>query len=172
MKMRGGGKVLRIINRTEEISFPKLMEVYSESIENTAAQEWPNLPKGIALHQVDQDFRGYLHEVFFRTPNAAYAIWELDGSYVSALRVEPYLDGLLIEALETTPCHRRKGYAKDLLQAVLRHYTGKKIYSHIERRNYASISVHRSCGFRLIKDHAVFIDGSVSYRSDTFCFEA
>jgi GNAT superfamily N-acetyltransferase len=124
-----------------------------------------------ALQQAEEEHRAYLQEVFFRTPGAVLALWEEAGKYVSALRLEPYRDGLLLEALETAPAERRKGYAGKLIQAVQERFAQEKIYSHVSKRNIPSLRTHEVCGFRRIAENAVYADGSVTSRSCTLCWE-
>lgn len=93
------------------------------------------------------------------------------GEYISALRLEPYKDGLLLEALETAPRHRRKGYGYQLLKAVLNAFPDRKIYSHVSKRNVPSLAIHEKCGFRKISDAAAYIDGSVNERAVTLCYQ-
>ena len=154
-----------------ELSFSSLMEVYMEGNLEKAREEWPNLPQQFALQQAEQEFYLYLKEVFFRTEGACYWVWVEKGKYVSALRLEPYRDGLLLEALETHPEYRRQGYGKTLVQGVLAENPGKKIYSHIHKKNLASIGLHEACGFEKLLDYAAYIDGSVNYRAWTYCKE-
>jgi GNAT superfamily N-acetyltransferase len=78
---------------------------------------------------------------------------------------------LLLEALETHPPHRRKGYAEQLIYAVLEKYRPEKLYSHISHRNGPSIGVHQKCGFRKISDAARYADGSVNSRCGTYLYE-
>lgn len=155
-----------------ELSFEKLMEVYAEGNLENGAQFWPEEPEGRRLQLAEQGFYQYLQEDFFRTPGAVYAVWQENGEYVSALRLEPYQDGLLLEALETAPNKRRMGYAKKLIQAVLIYLKCRgvgKVYSHVGKRNTASQAAHAACGFQKALDYAVYVDGSVSRRSDTLC---
>lgn len=157
-----------------ELRFPELMELYADS-NREAAADWPDLPPLFALELAERDHRQYLQGVFFRTPGAMMAVWETQGSYVSALRLEPYRDGLLLAGLETAPAHRKKGYAGILIRAVQTHLRQQgpvKLYSHVSKRNTASLRTHESCGFRQIADGAVFINGSVDYRSNTLLYEA
>ena len=147
------------------------MEVYADSNAEKAS-DWPNLPHGYALTLAEQDFRQYLDEVFFRTSGAICALWEESGKYVSVLRLEPYKDGLLLEGLETHPDHRKKGYAAKLVTAVQQQLGSVKMYSHVSKRNTASLKTHEKCGFLQISDHAVYINGSVDYRCCTLLYEA
>lgn len=157
-----------------DLQFGALMEVYADSNEEKAS-DWPNLPRGFALILTEQDFRQYLQEVFFPTAGALCAVWEEQGRYVSALRLEPYRDGLLLEALETKPDQRGKGYAQTLIREIQHHLAQQepvKLYSHIAKRNSASRSVHEKCGFRVVSDHAVYINGSVDFQCDTWLYES
>ena len=166
--------MLIIAKSMRDLRIGELMEVYAQSnLEKTS--DWPNLPKGFALQLAEQDFRQYLQEVFFRTQGAICGIWQVNGKYVSALRLEPYRDGLLLEGLETAPDFRRKGYAAMLIQAVqqfLREQGAVKLYSHVEKRNIASLNTHFSCDFQIVSDCAVYINGNMDYRCYTLVYEA
>ena len=81
--------------------------------------------------------------------------------------MEPYCDGYLLEAVETEKAERRKGYARCLLDAVLRSGRVQIVYAHIYKNNRASLVLHRSCGFQPHQDYAAFIDGTVSANACT-----
>lgn len=152
-----------------EIHFRRLMEVYEDSCRENGEEFWPNETPERQLALAEDGFYDYLTGSFFRTKGAVYAIWQAEGRYVSALRLEPYRDGLLLEALETAPDRRQKGYAGKLIRSVLEQYNDMKIYSHVGKRNTASLRTHETCGFRRILEHAVYIDGSVNGRCCTLC---
>lgn len=158
-----------IAKSLQELDFCQLMEVYEEGNQENGMEFWPDLPQGQQILRAEQDFYQYLRECFFTTEGAVYALWEVDGAYVSALRLEPYQDGLLLEALETAPQRRRMGYASQLIRAVLEQVGEQKVYSHVSKRNTASLRTHASCGFHRILEHAVYADGSVLTSSCTFC---
>ena len=161
--------MLYIARSLKELDFARLMEVYEEGNLENGEELWPELPEGLRLIRAEQAFHQYLRECFFVTPGAVYCLW-LEGSrYVSALRLEPYRDGLLLEALETAPGLRRRGYACALIEAMLREFGEKKIYSHVSKRNMASLRTHEACGFHRIAEHAVYADGSVMQNHVTFC---
>ena len=163
--------MLLIAEKMKELSFSMLMEVYLEGNMEKASEDWPHLPEAFGLQQAELDFYLYLKDVFFNTPGASCSVWQHNGKYISALRLEPYMDGLLLEALETKPDYRGQGYAKTLVKAVLEANPGRKIYSHIHKSNVPSIRTHLACGFRKILDHAAYIDGSVNHRASTFLYE-
>ena len=155
----------------KDLSFGKLMEVYSEGNLENGCDLWPDEPEARQLALAEQEFYSYLRQVFFKTEGAVYLILEEKGRYVSALRLEPYRDGLLLEALETAPEYRKKGHAAALLQSALR-YAGKaKVYSHVGKKNTASLRTHEKCGFARILDYAVYADGSVNDRCCTLLHE-
>ena len=163
--------MLILAQSIRDLSFSKLMGVYIEGNLENAEEFYPDLPEGQKLMQAEQDFYQYLNEVFFRTSGAVYAIWEEQGAYVSALRLEPYRDGLLLEALETAPSRRRQGCGVQLIKAVQEQFPNQRIYSHVSKKNAASLRVHEKCGFRRISEYAVYIDGSVNRRACTLCWE-
>ena len=61
----------------------------------------------------------FLKNDFFNKTDAAYLVLEMEGVWVSALRTCMTQKGLYcLEALETHPDHRRKGYGSMLLSGV------------------------------------------------------
>lgn len=165
--------MLKTYVRLGEIEFGKLMDVYYEGNRENAEDRYPYEDVHVGILKAEQDFYQYLRESFFGVEGAVYAVWEEQGKYLSALRLEPYADGLLLEALETHPDYRRKGYAKKLIEAVLVDLKDKgieKIYSHINKRNVGSLQTHLSCGFQRICEQATYIDGSVTRSSCTMVF--
>ena len=157
---------VKIANALRELDFAALMAVYEEGNRENAARFYPDeeLSRGIFLQE--QDFYDYLTD-FFREENAFYAVLEAGGTYVSALRCEPYQDGLLVEALETAPGARGRGFAGRLLREVQEFVGDTPLYSHVGKGNVPSLRVHLRCGFSQVLEHAVYIDGSVSQRAVT-----
>ena len=163
--------MILVFENLKEISFSQLMMVYEEGNRENGAEFWPDMEEGQRILRAEQAFYQYLREIFFPTENARYYVWVEQGNYVSALRLEPYRDGLLLEALETAPSMRKMGCAVKLIHAVQEQLPHGKIYSHVSKRNLASLKTHAKCGFRRIAEYAVEIDGSVSNRSCTLCWE-
>ena len=164
-----GAFMLYIAKKLRDLDFRQLMDVYREGNLENAAEIFPNAPENQWLLLAEQSFYQYLREIFFSTEGAFYAIWVERGRYVSALRLEPYRDGLLLEALETAPEERRKGYAQELIHAVISYVGDVKVYSHVGKKNIASLAVHKKCGFHRILEYAAYADGSVLQSSCTFC---
>ena len=155
-----------------ELDFERLMAVYREGNRENALDLYPDMPVEAAQRRAEQDFREYLQEDFFVHKGACYCVWEESGQYLSALRLEPWQDGLLLEALETHPDFRKQGYAKKLILAVQLELTGKRVYSHVSKKNKASLATHQSCGFSIIRDFVRMLDGTVSSRSWTLMWQA
>lgn len=157
--------MLLLVDKISKLHFSKLMQVYAESNRENADEMWQELPAEQRIARVEQDFYTYLRDVFFGVEGSFYCIWEENGRYISALRLEPYRDGLLLEALETEPTFRQRGYAQKLMRAVVELLAEKnvnKLCSHVGKKNIASLATHAQAGFRRISETATYIDGSVN----------
>lgn len=107
---------------------------------------------------------------YFSEHIGGYALWQEDKDYVCALRFEPYRDGILLSCLQTRQDSRRKGFAQKLILSLHAHFR-KPLYSHVEKKNTASRSLHSKCGFEMISDTAVLLDGTVTSRYETLCLK-
>lgn len=153
--------MLVFINNIQDIKYGSLMGVYEQELQAAARRDYPHLPPSAALFEAQQDFYAYLKDVFFKTEGTLLAVWQMEGEYASALRLEPYEDGYLLCGICTALACRRQGYARSLLTGTLaRLPEGTKIYSHVEKYNQASIELHRSCGFENIQDGVKMLNGS------------
>ena len=157
--------MLRVITKMGQLPFGALKQIYIQSNKEAANLDYPNRPDG--LLQAEADFYDYLKNGFFQVEGAYYCLWDVNGKPVSALRLEPYRDGLRLTGLETDPEQRGMGYAGALMAAALASID-KPVYSHIERNNLASVRAHEKCGFKKITNFAVLLDGSVSQNADTY----
>lgn len=160
-----------IFRRLKELDFAQLMLVYEEGNQNNGKKKYPHLSEDEQIKRVEMDLYDYLQQDFFRKENAFYGVLILENQYVCALRMEPYLDGFLLEALETRPHFRNCGYATQLLKSVLAEMGDVRVYSHVKSHNFASLNVHKKCGFIEIKDYARYLDGSVSANAVTLCYQ-
>ena len=157
-----------------ELSFEQLMAVYREGNEENGRILAPFDSQAQQIRLAEEDFYSYLQDVFFRVPGAMYAVWTVQGRYVSALRLEPYRDGLLLEALETAPQERGRGYAVALIRAVQEWLGAQgqvKLYSHVSKSNTPSMKTHLRCGFHIVSDTAVYLDGSADSRAYTMQYK-
>lgn len=160
--------MLKVFDHCDHIDFRQLMDVYEQWNYAYGKGKYPKLSGNLQILYAEQDFYDFLL-LFFTTKNAKYFVWAPQGRYAAALRLEPYEDGLLIEALETRPDCRRKGYATDLINATISYLRAGgpyKIYSHVQKDNEASLLVHYKCGFSILSENAMYIDGT--YHNDAF----
>lgn len=135
----------------------KLMDVYAEgNLENTD-YFYPDITdKAEAVKKVEADFLEYLARDFFQTPNPSYWVLEENGCWVSALRMNELKPGFYyMEALETRPDCRRRGYSARILTEVIE--TLKKqgpfqIWDCVGKRNKASLRTHLKCGFQIVAE--------------------
>lgn len=163
--------MLKVINKLSQLKFTDLMQVYEETNLLTGREHYPGFSETAQLREAEQDFYEYLRSVFFCQLNARYAVWEKENKYISAVRLEPYLDGILLCALETAPEYRRKGYGELMIRELQLYLGGSRIYSHVSKSNLASLQLHKKCGFQIMKNHAVHMDGSVFHDSVTMVYE-
>lgn len=162
--------MLLYFEKLKDLDFRQLMDIYEESNLENGNEMYHFVSDNLKLLYAEQSFYQYLSECFFPTAGAKYAVWLEEERYVSALRLEPYQDGLLIEGLETRPDMRNRGFAKKLLFSV-RASTGETpLYSHVAKKNLASVRTHLSCGFDHLLEYAIYADGSVLQNCCTFCY--
>lgn len=157
------------IRHISQLPYGRLMELYSQDLQENARQHYPKLSANAALIAAEQDFYGFMKEVFFQTPNACLYVWAVEGQWRSALRLEPYEDGYLICGITTEPAYRRCGYAKRLLKSVLQQQNGK-IYSHVEKLNFPSLQLHENCGFVKQQEWAKMLNGEILHNFWTLCY--
>ncbi|MBE7001375.1 MAG: GNAT family N-acetyltransferase [Ruminococcaceae bacterium] len=156
-----------------ELNTEQLLAVYRDENQTKGRIFYPDASPFEQLMQVEEDFLSYLREDFFCQKDAFYALLDDGKSYCSAVRLEPYKDGMLLEGIATIHDKRRQGYAAQLLTDVLtflRTTRYARVYAHVAKNNIASMKLHKKCGFQEISDFAAFIDGSVSHQSCTLCY--
>lgn len=158
--------MLYITQNMDGISYAELMRVYEESNRKHGEEMYSRFTRPEKILLAEQDLYSYLRSML--NAGGWLAVWEVSGCYQSALRLEPYADGLLVTALETAPETRNKGYANALLHAVVQYFPRVKIYAHIHSDNIISLHVHEKNGFVKVQDFAEFLDGSVSTEADTY----
>ena len=166
--------MLKLISSISQLNCEQLMAVYREG--NIERGKWISPDAGVEeqCRSAETAFLEYLREDFFVQKGRLYCVWEAEDAYQAALRLEPYRDGLLLEALETAPNARRNGYAYSLMTAVLDYLRAtdcRVLYSHVSKRNVPSLAVHNKCGFYIISNSATYVDGTVTQNSYTLCYD-
>ena len=145
------------ISEYSKIDQRKLMDVYSESnFENTDYFYPDEMNKEVAVSKVESGFLHFLKDEFYRHAKAAYWVFEEDGIWISALRTCEIQPGLYyLEALETRPDRRQKGYGYSLLSGVLEEMKMGgffRLCDCVGKKNTASLKTHEKCGFRIVSD--------------------
>ncbi len=163
--------MLKVIMNARELDICKLRDVYAESLGDHVSLADNKFFGNTDILRKQEQFYSDTY-AFLRDSHGFYGIWVENDNYVSAVRVERFLDGVLLSGLETAPKHRGQGFAKYLIGAVAKHLAQQsveKLYSHVSKNNGVSLSVHRACGFKVIGDGAIFLDGSASSCYVTLC---
>ena len=155
--MTEGTGVLHVFTEYTALDGPRLMEVYAESNYENTDYFFPDMTdKALAVKKVEEGFLTFLRDEFYAGPGPAYCVWEEAGEWVSALRLNELQPGLYyLEALETRPGYRRRGYAARLLQAVIAHLKDRgpvRICDCVSKGNEPSIRTHLVCGFSIVSE--------------------
>lgn len=164
--------MLKVFCSTKGLDKAQLLNVYEQSVCEAGKQNYAYLSENLQLLRAEEDLLSYIDQ-FLADMHSLLALWICDGIYRAVLRIEPYNDGYLLAGLETAPDERNKGHATALIKEVQKylsqvdHY---KLYSHVDKKNYASVHVHQNCGFYCVLDHAIYLDGSVSHKAYTLCY--
>ena len=85
---------ISVFHKLRELDFEQLMAVYQESNAENCRIFYSNSSAGEQNTRVEQEFYEYLMD-FFTQDKAAYYVLSHGEKYLSALRLEPYEDGLL-----------------------------------------------------------------------------
>jgi hypothetical protein len=80
--------MLLIYDRLSQLRFGQLMQVYAEGTAENGAEMYPHLSPNEQILRAEQDFYVYLQTGFFTQSGDLYCVWEENGSYISALRLQ------------------------------------------------------------------------------------
>ncbi len=165
------------ITKFEDLDTRALMDLYRESNEENAEYFHPDMDKTEALALQEAGFLEFLRRDFFNGVNRYYVLEE--GSvWVSALRLTPVREGFYyLEALETHPDYRKRGYGARVLSETLRSLEKSgpfEVHDRVNKKNTASLATHRKCGF--VVDSEVGMDYLTGERNDRsygmrYCFK-
>ncbi len=98
-----------------------------------------------AIQQEEDSFVCFLQD-FFTLPENTYYVLEKDNMPVSAARLSKINDFYYLEALETPPQYRKKGYASELLNEMITHLHQQgsvDIRDCVSKTNTASLATHK-----------------------------
>lgn len=143
---------------TESEMYRMVREVYPEGSLEIAREKYPQLEDlSEAISEEERYFVSFLHK-FMASEQNRYYVLEMDGAWVSALRLTKLEGFYYLEALETAPQHRKKGYAAILIRKVcslLKQQNNVVIRSNVNKSNMASLATHKKCGFRIELENGV-----------------
>ena len=110
-----------------------------------------------ALARYEGDHLAYMAGPFWEEGGVLLVLAGEDGRYLAAVRLYPGTGAgcWQMEALETRPGERRKGYGLELLrqtQGWLERAGGGTLLSHVGRGNLASLGAHQAAGFRRARE--------------------
>lgn len=150
--------MLHRITSFNGIDSRKLMDLYREGNLENAEYFYPEEPLPTAMQKCEADFLQFLQTKFFQREGSEYWILEAEDTWVSALRLSRIEDGFYyLEALETHPDFRKKGYAARLLCDVIEELKARgpfRLCDCVSKTNLASVRVHRKCGFEIVSEAA------------------
>jgi ribosomal protein S18 acetylase RimI-like enzyme len=150
---------LLVFHSFDNVNMKDFLSVFKESSVENATRWYPDLSQEEALQQYENGYIRYMQTDCGDEGGTLFILSDNE-HYVSSLRLyakapkEYYL-----EALETHPDFRKKGYGKELLLQMQRHLreqdTDYVITAHVEKTNAASLNTHRAAGFEITADFVV-----------------
>lgn len=155
----------------EGIDGRKLMDLYQEGNAENAEHFYPAMEdRVLAVQKCEDDFLEFVRTKFYQRKGSEYWILDEDGVWVSALRLNRIERGhYYIEALETHPEYREKGYATCLLGGVIEDLKGRgpfRLSDCVSKKNEPSVRTHIKCGFAIVPGAAVdYLNHESSERS-------
>lgn len=166
------------IREFSQIDGRKLMDLYGESNAENVDYFYPDAAdKSAALAKVEADFLAFIRDDFLQNQANRYTVLTEGGVWVSALRLYALGTGeYYIEALETHPAYRRRGYGAALLNMVLERLRAEgpfRVRDCVNKKNIPSLRTHEKCGFKTADTvgHNL-LNGSVNERCFTMEYRA
>lgn len=140
----------------------KLMDIYLQSNKENIKNFYPKLNNDVlGLKQIEEDFCNYLENEFFKINGNKCYVLVLNDNWISALRLSKLDNFYWIEALETNPEYRNKGYAQKLLLKTINYLKREGnfiIKDEVYINNIVSLNTHLKCNFQIeFKDEEKYI---------------
>ena len=163
-------KMIHRITKIEQIEPAKLMGIYQESNQENISYFYPDEPdQKKALRKVEEGFLQYIEKDFLSADGNAYWVLEKENKWVSAVRLNCLSPGsYYLEALETHPDYRNRGYACELLNSLVKELKKDgpfEVMDCVSKKNEASIRTHLKCGFQIVSECGIdYLSGSEDER--------
>ena len=152
--------------------------VYRGSALENCRGMYPEEPTSqAAVERYEADHLAYMAGPFWEEGGVLLVLAGEDGRYLAAVKLYPGTgEGCWqMEALETRPGERRKGYGLRLLretQGWLERAGGGTLLSHVGRGNLASLGAHQAAGFRRAREGWAQPDGGPAPAQYTMVYRA
>lgn len=145
----------------------KLMDIYAEGNLENVDYFYPDCKnKSKGLEMIENEFCDYIRRDFFKNKENTYFVLEKEGIWISALRLYKLKDFYYLEALETHPKYRRRGYGTELLLgmlSLLREEGRLIVRDNVRKSNIPSLACHRKCGFEIEHENAInYLTGHIN----------
>lgn len=150
---------LIVFENFDSVNIGEFLNVYKESSEHNSAKWYPEMSEKEALTEYENGYIGYMQNEFFDGRRKLFVL--SDGhKYLSALRlIEISQNRYYLEALETAPEFRKRGYGKELILQTEKHLKSKSgefsVFSHVAKDNTASLNTHFAAGFEITADYYI-----------------
>ena len=135
--------MLKIITQIDEDVISKLLSVYSESMDDMKRNF-------VSDTEMSRAYATFLRN-FVKKQNQLIIVEVFDEEWVSALRaIETTKGRWFLEAVETKPDERKKGFGKDLLCHMIDYLKSlgmTELTCTISKNNFKSQALHGKCGF-------------------------
>ena len=160
--------MLNLVTQIDENAISRLLSVYSESM-NEMKIHFANDAEMCGA------YASFLRD-FVKNPKQLILVEVSDDEWVSALRAIETTEGhWFLEAVETKPNKRKKGFGKDLLLHTIDYLKNRgmtEITCTISHNNHKSQALHGKCGFIPTNDAPLncwgeLEEGTILYRLDT-----
>ena len=159
--------MLNLVAQVDENAVCQLMSLYSESMNEMKK----HFASGAEMYEA---YASFLQD-FVKNPKQLILVEVSDDEWVSALRAIETMEGhWFLEAVETKPEKRKKGFGKNLLYHTidyLKNIGMKELTCTISKNNFKSQALHRKCGFLPTNKPPVncwgeLEEGTILYRLD------
>lgn len=158
--------MLVVVNQVNDDVIDRLFELYSESMESLQSQF-------DSREAMKASYGSFLSDFITDTHHLVLAE-EVNGLWVSGLRViETACGKWFIEAVETMPAERKKGYGKELLLHTLDYLNSigmAEVACTIAKTNVRSMGLHEKCGFKPTADTPINPWGEIEEETTLYRF--
>lgn len=135
--------MLTVVKQVDEETIDRFFSVYSESMEDLKRNY-------SSIAEMKSAYAAFLSD-FIADPKQLVLVEKTDSIWVSGLRaVETKPGHWFLEAVETKPEERKKGYGKNLLLHTIQYLQSigmMELSCTISKRNMGSQVLHKKCGF-------------------------